>query len=144
LADSVIAIHLVGIGGSQYWIEPAPGITDSKLLRSLVVPDVDPDNIIYDDQLFNACLVSMGCMGVIYAVVLRVRGAYDLIETTVETTWSTFIAQLGRIAVAHSCRFDHTGPARRPSRSPMSTMPACGMERPEQTVQDRHDVRDEA
>src|SRR5215208_3747348 len=47
LADSVVAIHLVGAGGTQYWIEPSAGITDPALLRAHVVPDVDPQNIIY-------------------------------------------------------------------------------------------------
>ncbi|MDP9314710.1 MAG: FAD-binding protein [Chloroflexota bacterium] len=90
LADSVLAIHLVGAGGTQFWIEPSSGITDPALLKAHVVPDIDPENIIYDDATFDACLVSLGCMGVIYAVVLRVREAYDLVETTVETTWHAF------------------------------------------------------
>ena len=90
LADSVLAIHLVGTGGTQFWIEPSAGITEPELLRANVVPGVDPQNIIYDDITFEACLVSLGCMGVIYAVVLRVRPAYDLIETTVQTTWQEF------------------------------------------------------
>jgi FAD/FMN-containing dehydrogenase len=90
LADSVVAIHLVGAAGTQYWIEPSPGITDPELLQANVVPDVDLENIVYDDATFDACLVSLGCMGVIYAVVLRVREPYDLVETTVETTWQAF------------------------------------------------------
>ena len=90
LADSVLAIHLVGVGGTQYWIEPSPGITDPARLKARVVPDVDRQNIIYDDATFNACLVSLGCMGVIYSVVLRVRKPYDLVETTLGTTWGAF------------------------------------------------------
>ena len=90
LADSVLAIHLIGAGGKQFWIEPSNGITDPALLKAHVVPDIDPKNIIYDDAAFNACLVSLGCMGVIYAVVLKVRSPYDLVETTVETTWQAF------------------------------------------------------
>ncbi len=90
LADSVLAIHLVGAGGTQYWIEPSPGITDPARLKTEVAPDVDPQNIIYDDATFEACLVSLGCMGIIYAVVLRVREPYDLVEKTVETTWQAF------------------------------------------------------
>ncbi len=91
LADSVLAIHLVGTGGTQYWVEPSSGITDSSLLRQFVVPDIEPKNIIYDDATFDAVLVSLGCMGIIYAVVLRVREPYDLVETTVTTTWREFL-----------------------------------------------------
>jgi FAD binding domain len=90
LADSVLAIHLVGAGGTQYWIEPSNSITNRMRLKERVVPGVEMQNIIYNDATFNACLVSLGCMGVIYAVVLRVREAYDLVETTVETTWGAF------------------------------------------------------
>jgi hypothetical protein len=34
--------------------------------------------------------VSLGCLGIIYAVVLRVRKPYGLVETTTETTWQLF------------------------------------------------------
>ena len=91
LADSVLALHIVGAGGVEYWIEPSSGITVPSLLRQFVVPNIEPQNIIYDDATFEACLVSLGCMGVIYAVVLRVRPAYDLIETTTDTTWRAFV-----------------------------------------------------
>jgi FAD binding domain/PASTA domain len=90
LADSVLALHLVGSGGTERWIEPSNGITDAALLRERVAPGVDPANIVYDDDVFNACLVALGCMGAVYAVVLRVREQYDLIETTVPTTWRAF------------------------------------------------------
>ena len=90
IADSVLAIHLVGASGTQYWIEPTAAITDKSLLRQFVVPDIPLENIIYDDDWFNAVLVSVGCMGVIYAVVLRVRPQYFLIETTSATTWQQF------------------------------------------------------
>jgi FAD binding domain-containing protein/PASTA domain-containing protein len=90
LSDSVLAIHLVGAGGKQFWIEPSHGITDPVLLKAHVVPDIDSKNIIYDDSVFNACLVSLGCMGIIYALVLKVRTAYDLVETTTATNWQDF------------------------------------------------------
>jgi FAD/FMN-containing dehydrogenase len=90
LADSVLAIHLVGAGGTQFWIEPSSGITNSAKLREHVVPGIDRLNIIYDDETFDACLVSLGAMGIVYAVVLKVRKPYDLVETTVATTWQDF------------------------------------------------------
>jgi PASTA domain/FAD binding domain len=97
-ADSVLAIHLIGVGGTQFWIEPSAGITDPTKLASIsLVPQGDPpatnllpDNIIYDDSVFEAVLVSLGCMGIIYSLVLRVRPHYDLIETTAASTWARF------------------------------------------------------
>jgi hypothetical protein len=91
LADSVLAIHLVGAGGRQYWIERTVGLTNPGELREFVVPGVAPADFIYDDSTFDAVLVSLGCMGIIYAVVLRVRDKYDLIETTTATTWHGFL-----------------------------------------------------
>ncbi len=105
LADSVLALHLVGTGGAQYWIEPSPGITDPSLLQKFVVPGIDAQNIIYDNATFNACLVSLGCMGVIYAVVLRVREAYDLIETTRQTTWQALLPIMPALLRDESNRF---------------------------------------
>lgn len=90
MADSVLAIHLVGTSGTQYWIEPSQGITDPDKLRQFVAPGA---NIIYDDKTFNAVLVSLGCMGVVYSLVLRVRDQFNLIETTIETTWKGFQAK---------------------------------------------------
>jgi FAD binding domain/PASTA domain len=92
IADSVLALHLVGVGGTQYWVEPSAGITDPALLRQHVAPGVDPGNVVYDDELFNACLVSLGCLGIVYSVVLRVREQYDLVETTRRMSWREFQA----------------------------------------------------
>jgi hypothetical protein len=91
LADSVLAIHMVGAGGNQFWIERTQGITDPDLLQKLVVPGINPNNIIYDTNTFDSILVSVGCMGVVYAFVLQVRKAYTLTETTIATTWREFL-----------------------------------------------------
>jgi hypothetical protein len=90
IADSVLAIHLVGAGGVQYWVEPTAAITTKASLHQFVGPGITLENIVYDDDWFNAVLVSVGCMGIIYAVVLRVRPQYNLIETTTATTWQSF------------------------------------------------------
>jgi hypothetical protein len=96
LADSVLALHIVGAGGIQYWIEPSAGITDPTLLKQFVVPDLSPGNIIYDDTLFNASLVALGCMGIVYAIVLRVAPRYDLIEATSAISWNDFKANFAQ------------------------------------------------
>jgi len=91
IADQVRAIHLVGPGGLEWWIEPqdAP-ITD--LTRMQEARDAgrlcNDIRIAYDTELFNAVLVSCGRMGVIYAVVVEVTNAYQLREERVRTTWA--------------------------------------------------------
>lgn len=104
IADSVLAIHLVGRGGTEYWIEPSSGITDPGQLTA-VLPDIDPANIIYDDSLFDAALVSLGCMGLIYAVVLRVRHAFGLREITTQQTWRHFVRTAYQVLNSPQDRF---------------------------------------
>jgi hypothetical protein len=87
IADSVLAIHLVGGAGVQFWIEPTGGITNPAALHAGLANGVDPGNIIYDDDIFNSCLVSIGVMGVIYAFVLQARDQYPLVEYTEPKTW---------------------------------------------------------
>lgn len=87
IASSVASIILVGELGSIYRIEPANGITDYEKYKTAL-----PDNtLIQDDVYFNAVLVSMGCMGIIYSVILKVTDSFYLEEKRIgrkgETYW---------------------------------------------------------
>jgi hypothetical protein len=92
LADSVGAIYLIGAGGVHHWIEPASRqITDlAKIVATF--PCIAAANCHYDDGMFNAALVSMGSMGVIYAVVLDVVEQYALIQFNIRSTWEKILA----------------------------------------------------
>ena len=96
IADAVRAIHLVGAGGQQWWIEPnANGMSDVvSLFRGDFVNSAKARGIldstvttVFDDAWFNAVLVSMGCAGVIYSVVLECRPTFRLRSTTVAESW---------------------------------------------------------
>jgi hypothetical protein len=87
LADSTRAIYLIGAGGVHYWIEPASRQITAAGEVTTTFPCISVDNCRYDDDLFNAVLVSMGGMGVIYAVILDVVPQYCLIEWNRWTTW---------------------------------------------------------
>jgi hypothetical protein len=87
LADAVQAIHLVGPQGTQYWIERKTPITDPQKLSD-ALPHLDPGKIIYDDDWFYAVLVSMGCMGIIYSLVLEVREQFGLSELRAQSSWN--------------------------------------------------------
>lgn len=83
--DAVRAIHLVGPDGSQHWIEPRDRpITDEAKLQNALGPEV---KIRYDDDWFDAVLVSVGSLGIVYSVVLEVRDQYKLRETRTQHTW---------------------------------------------------------
>lgn len=90
LVDCVRAIHLVGAGGIEHWIEPDSGITDPAKLQSFY-PCLAAGNIHYDTSLFNAVLVSAGSMGVIYSVVLKTVPQYGLHQHRVATTWEDLL-----------------------------------------------------
>lgn len=92
IADAVRAIHLVGPGGQEWWIEREGGksITDPARLEQVRQAGVLCNDIIarYDDRLFRAVLVSMGRMGVVYSYVLEAVDAYKLSRRGKASTWS--------------------------------------------------------
>ncbi len=76
IASSVASIVLVGDDGMIYRIEPEKGITDPVKYKARF-----PDNkLIQSDDWFNSVLVSMGCMGIFYSVILKVTDSYYLKE----------------------------------------------------------------
>ncbi len=91
VADAVRAVHLVGPGGQQWWIEPAAGAltTQDVIDRAKAKGVLDPSiKNVYDNQWFNAVLVAMGCAGVIYSVVVECRPAFRLRSITTAESWA--------------------------------------------------------
>jgi len=94
IADHIRAIHLVGPGGQEWWLERSGtnSITDPTRMAAiaadpasmLLCPDI---KIEYDDQLFRAAVVSLGRFGVIYSVVVEVVPAFKLAERRTASTW---------------------------------------------------------
>lgn len=90
IADYIRAIHLVGSGGRQYWIEPgAPkNITDPDGWGDAAM-DTSNLEIIYNDDVFNAAIISFGRFGVIYSLVYEVIPAYYVLERRDKYHWPT-------------------------------------------------------
>jgi FAD/FMN-containing dehydrogenase len=101
VADQVRAVHLVGPGGLEWWIEPDEGAGNITLRARLeaardagrLCSDI---RIEYNSGLFDAVLVSAGRMGVIYAVVVEVRNAFRLREDRERMTWNQARARIQR------------------------------------------------
>jgi hypothetical protein len=76
IADCILAIHLVAPDGAEHWIERSASgrITDRDPLAHVMGGRIPLEKIHYDDQWFNAIVVSMGAMGIIYSVILRASG----------------------------------------------------------------------
>ena len=94
LADNVRAIYIVGAGGVHHWVEPARHITDPEKLRRMY-PCLN-GHIHYNDDMFHAALVSIGAMGVIYAVVLDVVPQYSLLQWNKWSNWEQLVADQAR------------------------------------------------
>lgn len=95
LVDAVQAVHMVCAGGYQFWIErarfsdrvPVPMCDPAMLKAALSRAGDGRVEIIQDDDALNAVLVSVGRMGIIYSVVLRVVRSYGLEETRHRRPW---------------------------------------------------------
>src|SRR6478609_6398812 len=114
IASQIVSIELVGTGGEVLKIEPQNGITDPANKTPLLhTPEgAVVARLILDDEIFNAVAVSMGCMGVVYAVVLRVEPRFWLRETRVRATWGELSKPGGFISrvLSHSKLDDGDGP----------------------------------
>lgn len=103
IADYVRAIHLVGPGGQQWWIEPeSRPITDPDRMNALKGEDggLDPCvDIIYDDDLFYATLVSFGNAGIIYAVVIETVDAHNIRSETRGVHWDEAKEELSEAVI---------------------------------------------
>jgi choline dehydrogenase-like flavoprotein len=92
LAEIIQSLDIVASEGRVYRIEPTAGITDPNVYRARY-----PDrNLVQDDRWFRAVLVSMGCMGVVYSVILSVVPKFWLKEVRTLTTWESLKPELGK------------------------------------------------
>ena len=82
LPSLVEALILVGEGGEVFHIERTNGISTAPINLGEV-----PVKFIQNDDIFLSSVVSMGCLGVVYAVVLRVCDAYMLKEERIFCKW---------------------------------------------------------
>ena len=101
IAGMVRAIHLVGPGGCEFWLEhPArPVASRSSLNTPGRYADWNPEITTFRNaDAFNAALVSAGRCGVIYAYVLEVEPAFQLRHVQGESTWRNVRAHLQRAA----------------------------------------------
>ncbi|MGD0455949.1 MAG: D-arabinono-1,4-lactone oxidase [Solirubrobacteraceae bacterium] len=92
LSDLVRSLDVVGAGGVIHRIEPGDGPTDPEAYGARY-PDV---RLKQDDRWFDAAVVGMGCMGLIYSVILAVRPLFYLREIRTMSTWSTVREQLAQ------------------------------------------------
>jgi len=76
LAEMIVSIDLVLLGGDCMRIEPTLGITDPEAL-AIDRPDL---RLVQDDDCYHAALINMGTMGVVHSFMLRVTEAFHMKE----------------------------------------------------------------
>ncbi|HZV70758.1 MAG TPA: FAD-binding protein [Saprospiraceae bacterium] len=81
--DMVRSLRLVGTGGNLIQIEPANGITDP--VYHYANSDIE---LIQDDDIFYATVLSFGGMGIVYQLVFEVRESYFIKERRYLIPWS--------------------------------------------------------
>lgn len=76
MQDSVVGIHLLTEDGKPLWIERATRpVVAARFLGHI---DTPPANLIRDDDLFEAALVSFGSFGIVHAYLIEVEPLYSL------------------------------------------------------------------
>ena len=90
LPDMVQAIHLVGAGGAEFFIQRAgtKAVVDVAALGNLMPCVAGAGQIVTNDEAFNAAVVAVGRMGIVYSVVLEIRPQYVLLENNRKDSWS--------------------------------------------------------
>jgi hypothetical protein len=83
LSDFVRSLDLVAGDGGVYRIEPDDGPTDEDAYGQRY-----PERrLVKDDHWFRAAVVGIGCLGIVYAVVLEIEPEYWLEEVRRPSTW---------------------------------------------------------
>ena len=89
IASQIVSMQVVVAGGRVLQVEPNGGITDPNTFvsrQSIGGRTIDIE-LVQDDEIWNALSVSFGCMGVVYAVVVRTEPKYWLKEVRQLTSW---------------------------------------------------------
>jgi hypothetical protein len=97
----VASLVMVASGGRVLQIEPTDGITDPAAFGGVVMTPSGsfPGTLVQDDETFNAAVVAMGSMGIIYSATIRVDDAFWLRESRELSTWDALIAPGGFLDV---------------------------------------------
>ncbi|HYK36950.1 hypothetical protein [Alloacidobacterium sp.] len=109
LVDYVRAVHIVGPGGEQWWIEGDVPVADQANLQNRY-PAIDPAHFIAagwngipglsSQDVLDAVIVSMGTMGVIYSMVISVVPQFGVHQVVHPTSWPELLAAAGTTVTA--------------------------------------------
>ena len=88
IASQIVSMQLVTTDGEMRQIEPECGITEPKGFPGTLEDDPRiPIKLIQSDPIFQACVVSMGTMGVLYSVTLKTIDRFWMREKRELVSW---------------------------------------------------------
>jgi len=97
LSEHARALHLVTLDENgkvvQFQVEPSSGISDPAKFAAKY-PALE---LVQDDEMFRACTVAMGCLGIIYSATIEVRDAYNINETRTKFSWAALKPRLPQL-----------------------------------------------
>ena len=106
LADYLRAILIVDPGGNLHWIERAGNGAITDPTRYPARPSIDREiEFHYDDEMFRAAMVSLGCLGIVVEVILECRPQYLISRVGSTTTWGNMRQWLGERALGSATPF---------------------------------------
>ena len=73
IPDQIRGVHLIGKGGESLWIEAA-----SRPLVTAAWAQREGMELVRDDDLLNAVVVSVGCLGLVHAVAIETVDGFNL------------------------------------------------------------------
>jgi D-arabinono-1,4-lactone oxidase/FAD binding domain len=85
--DFLESLEILSHGGILYRVEPINGPTDRTKYEAQFPPDTSGRKLIQDDKWFNAVKMSMGCMGIIYSLIIKVTDRFWLKEVRKTKFW---------------------------------------------------------
>lgn len=87
ISEAILSMHLITLNGQgkvvEYKIEPTDGITNAAKFQAANTGI----SLIQDDQTFNAVLVSAGCMGIVYSLIIKTQDSFFLEESRTCEVW---------------------------------------------------------
>jgi hypothetical protein len=98
LPSMVRSIVIVASGGRVFRIEPTNGITNPALYNE------PPITLVQRDDWFQAVLVSMGCMGVVYSMIIETLEYYLLTERRDRYIWEEVRPRLAQGKIVGAAR----------------------------------------
>ncbi|WP_154856543.1 D-arabinono-1,4-lactone oxidase [Cyclobacterium xiamenense] len=83
----VRSMTLVGKGGKVYRVEPTDGITDPDWFEKDEMVQKHGITLIQDDEKFNAVMVGIGSVGIVFSMILEAQPEYRLQEERIMRNW---------------------------------------------------------